>query len=77
MTPKLFGRIVAGLALTTGLVVLASQVSGSNHTAAIPAANDTPAVNGTKTDADGEFAVDLNNWQEARLRSGSGSKFKP
>lgn len=77
MTRKFIGRLLAGAALVAGLVALASQVTASDHARGVPAAGNRPTAANTQTGDSGEAAVDLNHWQEARLVTGSGSKFKP
>lgn len=76
MKRKLIGRLLAGAALTAGLVVLAAQVTAADHTSGVPAAASSTTAAAQPGDS-GDLAVDLNGWQESRLVSGTGSKFKP
>lgn len=76
MNRKLIGRLLAGAALTAGLVVLAAQVTAADHIGGVPAAVNAPAATAQAGDS-GDLAVDLNGWQESRLVSGTGSRFKP
>jgi hypothetical protein len=76
MNRKLIGRLLAGTALVAGLVVLAAQVAAADQVSGVPAAANTPAATAQAGDS-GDLAVDLNHWQEARLPSSTGSKFKP
>lgn len=76
MSRKLIGRLLAGVALTAGLVALASQVTAADHVSGVPAATSSATATAQAGDG-GDLAVDLNGWQESRLISGTGSKFKP
>jgi hypothetical protein len=76
MNRKLIGRMLAGTALAAGLVALAAQVTAADHVSGVPAAADAATATDQARDS-GDLAVDLNNWQESRLVSGTGSKFKP
>lgn len=76
MTRKLIGRVLAGTALAAGLVVLAAQVTASDHTSGVPAAASSTAA-AAQPGTSSDLAVDLNGWQESRLKSGTGSRFKP
>ena len=73
MTRKLFGRALALVVLTAGLVLLASQVSAT-HTG--PAADEPiPAQAATAAKPTDDGNVDMNSWQRTALPSGS--KYKP
>lgn len=68
------GLTVAGLALTAGVVILASQMAPAGFAAPVPPdANTQVSVSGDVALASGDAAVDMNNWHE----TASGSKFKP
>ena len=76
MNRKLIGWLLAGTALVAGLVVLAPQVTAADQVSGVPAAANAPSATAQTGDS-GDLAVDLNNWQESRLKSKTKSKFKP
>ena len=72
MTRKLVAGGLVVLALVAGLGGVSAVVLASDHATRVPAAQPVPAAD-AQTDADA--AVDLNNWQEARVTMpGSGSR---
>ncbi len=74
MARKLIAGGLVVAALLAGLAGVSACVVASDHAARVPAVGQpTAAPNATPTDAGA--AIDLNNWQEARVTMpGSGTK---
>jgi hypothetical protein len=76
MTRKMIASGLVVGALLAGLAGVSAFVLMSDQTAAVPAAEHS-AANAVSPAADSNgAALDLNNWQEARVTA-SGSNFKP
>ena len=66
--------------MAAGLLAVAPQLVAGDHTSAAPAVAEHQVVVAAAPgdDVDTDLAVDLNNWQEARISfPASASKFKP